>query len=77
MNDRKKKDEFDQKWNEKLKQLPPVENDDVVDPYNTIDFLKRTSHTKVAQQVILDSTMEHRITEEKFEYYTQLFFTNG
>ncbi|MDB4754897.1 hypothetical protein OAF80_00415 [bacterium] len=53
------------------------EQDEVVDPFNTIDFLKRTSHTKVAQQVIIDSKMEHRITEEKFEYYTNLFFTNG
>jgi len=50
------------------------EKDDVVLPYYTIEFLRPLNRVNTKQEVIIDSTMEHRISEENFEKYVNFFF---
>lgn len=50
------------------------EQDDVVLPYYTIEFLRPLNRKKTKQEIIVDSTMEHRISEENFAKYANRFF---
>jgi len=50
------------------------EQDDVVLPYHTIEFLRPFSRKKTQQEIIIDSTMEHRISDENFVKYVRYFF---
>ena len=50
------------------------EQDDVVLPYHTIEFLRPFSRKKTHQEIIIDSTMEHRISDENFVKYVRYFF---
>ena len=50
------------------------EQDDVVLPYHTIEFLRPFSRKKTQQEIIIDSTMEHRISDENFVKYVRCFF---
>ena len=50
------------------------EQDDVVLPYHTIEFLRPLSRKKTQQEIIIDSTMEHRISDKNFEKYVRYFF---
>ena len=50
------------------------EQDDVVLPYHTIEFLRPFNRKKTQQEISIDSTMEHRISDENFVKYVRYFF---
>lgn len=50
------------------------ELDTIVNPYETIKFLKTTPHNNVIQSILLASNMAHQISDENFNTYTKLYF---
>ena len=50
------------------------EQDEVVAPYSTMDYLRPKTKSNTKQEIILNSEMEHRIHEKDFEKYVKYFF---
>jgi len=51
------------------------EQDEIVSPYFTIEFLRPKNIKNTKQEIILNSTMEHRIWEKDFKKYVDYFFS--